>query len=149
MIKNSLFWKICWLIGFDYFFILLTKYLLIYFIGIEKLRSSNNILNIYDLIWLLPVLVSFLYFTIWHNWKELFIKIIIFYLTILSIFDYQIRTIFELFSYETFWFTFSEDGLFFIIILIILMLINYGISTIILKCINYKNITNLFNEPKK
>lgn len=108
IIKSSLFWRICWLIGFDYSFILLNQYLLIYFI-----------------------------------------KIVIFYLTILSIFDYQIRTIFELFSYETFWFIFSEDGLFFIIILLILILISYGISTIILKYINYKNISNLSKELKK
>lgn len=149
IIKNNLFWKICWLIGFDYSFILLNQYLLIYFIGIGKVKSSNDALNIYELSWLLPILISFLYFTIWHNWKEIFIKIVIFYLTILSIFDYQIRTIFELFSYETFWFIFSEDGLFFIIILLILMLISYGISTIILKYANYKNISNLSKELKK
>jgi len=62
IIKNSLFWRICWLIGFDYSFILLNQYLLIYFIGIEKVKSSNDALNIYEISWLLPILISFLHY---------------------------------------------------------------------------------------
>lgn len=148
IIKNNLFWKICWLIGFDFIFIILNIYLGIYFIGAEKLRGSNNLPLIYEISWWFPFLIAPIYFIIWHRWRDIFIKSIFLFLSSIVIFDTQIMSISEFFSYKTFELVFSEKGLEIYIILLILMVITYNISVIFFKFIKYINDKKIFSKVK-
>lgn len=138
IIKNSSFWRICWLIGFDFLFIIISIYLGIYFIGAEELRNSDNLPLIYDISWWFPFLISPIYFMIWHKWREIFIKSIIVFLANMVTFDTKIITISEFFTLEMFTLIFSKDSFLFILIFIILMSISYGISSLILKFVTRK-----------
>jgi len=149
IIKSNLFWRICWLIGFDFLFKILSIYLGIYYIGVEKLRNSDNLPLIYDICWWFPFLISPIYFMIWHKWREIFIKSIIIFLANMVTFDTQIMTISELFSHEMIKLIFSEKSLEIYIMLLIMILITYNISVVILKIIEYVKDKKVYDENSK
>lgn len=148
IIRNNLFWKICWLIGFDFIFRILNIYLGIYFIGTEKLRGSNDLPLIYEISWWFPFLIAPIYFIIWHRWRDVFIKSIFLFLSSIVMFDTQIMSISEFFSYKTFELVFSEKGLEMYIVLLILILIAYNFSVIFLKFIKYIKDKKIFSKVK-
>ena len=123
IIKNSSFLRICWLLA-DFLIIWLTVYLL-------PSPMSDDLPWIYNT-GFIPVLISFIYFTIWHYKKDIFIKSSIFYLSMVTL-DWEIRGIEEIFSSQMFNVIFSKDSFLFILIFIILMSISYSISALILK----------------
>lgn len=124
IIKNSLFLRICWLFA-DFLIIWLTVYLL-------PSPMSDDLPWIYNT-GFIPILISPIYFMMWHYKKDIFIKSAIFYLVSILTFDAQIMTISQIFSSQMFNLIFSEHSFFFILMFLILMSISYSISTLILK----------------
>ena len=128
IIKNSSFLRICWLLA-DFLIIWLTVYLL-------PSPMSDDLPWIYNT-GFIPVLISFIYFTIWHYKKDIFIKSTIFYLSMVTL-DWEIIGIEKISSSQMFYVIFSKDSFLFILIFIILMSISYGISALILKFVTRK-----------
>ena len=129
IIKSSLFWRICWFLA-DSLIIWLTVYLL-------PSPMSDDLRGLDDLPWVynirfIPILISPIYFIIWHYKKDIFIRSSIFYLSMVT-FNWEIIRIEEIFSLQMFNVIFSKDSFLFILIVIILMSISYGISAFILK----------------
>jgi hypothetical protein len=109
----------------------------------DDLRGLDELPLIYDIGWI-PILLSFVYFSIWHTWKDIFLKTALFFLASVLTYDWQILTIEDIFSNQMLQLIFSEKGLFFILIFLIMMSISYGISALILKVKKY-----LITSPQK
>jgi hypothetical protein len=131
IIRNSSFLRICWLLA-DFLIIWLTVYLLPSPMS-DDLRGVDDLPWVYDTRFI-PILISPIYFMIWHYKKDIFIKSSIFYLSMVTL-DWEIRGIEEIFSSQMFNVIFSKDSFLFILIFIILMSISYSISTLILKLV--------------
>jgi hypothetical protein len=116
----------------DFLIIWLTVYFLPSPMMSDDLRGLDKLPLIYDIGWT-PILLSFVYFAIWHHWKDVFFKTAIFFLASVLTFDWQIMTIEDIFSNQMLQLIFSELSLFHIILFFILMLINYVISIAIIK----------------
>lgn len=98
----------------------------------DDLRGFDELPLVYN-ITLIPLVLSFAYFTIWHDWRDIFLKTAILYLAYILVFDWQIRTLGDIFSVQTIQLIFSEKSIELIIVFSIIILISYGISSVILK----------------
>jgi hypothetical protein len=100
--KMSIF-RIVWLIC-DFLII----WLAVYFLP----PSMSDELTTVEKVTLIQIMGSFIYFTIWHIWKDIFLKTAIFFVVIVATFDWQIRSLDLIFNYQTLSLIFSEQGFF-------------------------------------
>jgi len=124
------FFRLLWLSA-DFLMIWLTVYILPSPMS-DELRGLDALPLIYDIGWI-PILLSFVYFSIWHNWEDVFVKTAIFFLASVLTFDWQIMMIDDIFSNQMLELIFSELSVVHISEFFLFLAINYKISTVILQ----------------